>query len=84
MSDPTNIKIHVVNNEGAGFAKDVEVVAGSTVEQYVKLAVTAEPNRYRIHVNGQPATSSQVLRSGDRMVITPMKVAGATFRKVSR
>jgi len=76
MSEP-KIKIHVINNDGAGYAKDVEVVPGTSVSAFVSTNVTADASRYRIHVNANPATPNQVLQQGDRVVITPIKVAGA-------
>ena len=77
MGDTNRNTVSVVNNDGAGFADDVRVVPGTTVEQLVKTLVTADPSKYNIHVNRDVVASGYVMRNGDRLVITPKKIAGA-------
>ena len=81
MGDSNRHKVHVVNNDGAGFAREIDVVPGTTCEQLVKTLVTANPEKYNIHVNRDNVSSGYVMRNGDRLVITPKKIAGANFRE---
>jgi len=71
------INVHVLNNEGAGFSRVVQVVAGSTVGDLVRTLVTSSPGSHKIHLNKESTTEDQVLKDGDRLVVTPQKVAGA-------
>ena len=76
--------IFFINNDGGGFAADLEVADGTTVEH---LFGTKVPGRraedYLIRVDRQPVTSAHVLTPGCRVSFTPTKIAGAANR-VSR
>lgn len=80
MGDSNRHKVHVVNNDGAGFAKEIDVVPGTTVGQLVRTLVTASPEKYNIHVNRDTVSDGYTMRNGDRLVITPKKIAGAGRR----
>jgi hypothetical protein len=68
-----------INNDGGGFADQLEVADELTVsalfQQQVKNGRPASD--YLIRVNRQLATSDQVLQSGDRVSFTPTKIEGA-------
>jgi len=72
------VKVLYINNDGGGFADHIEVADGTTV---AKLFGERLPDRdasdYLIRVNRQPASADQVLREGDRVSITPVKIEGA-------
>ena len=70
------MKIFFINNDGGGFADDIEVEEGTTVEQLFEreLGRHAKPQDYLIRVNRQPCSRDQVLEEGDRVSITPCKI----------
>ena len=72
------MKILFVNNDGGGFADQVEVADGTTVAEFF---AAKQPGRkagdYLIRVNRLPATGDQVLVDGDRVTVTPSKIEGA-------
>jgi sulfur carrier protein ThiS len=73
------MKVLYVNNDGGGFADHVEVVEGTTVEQFFAEHVPhGTPKDYLIRVNRQPVASNQALREGDRVSFTPVKIEGAS------
>ena len=72
------MKVMFLNNLGGGFADHVEIAAGTTVSQFfAKQMSGSSPTDYLIRVNRLPASADQVLQEGDRISITPTKVAGA-------
>jgi hypothetical protein len=72
------MKVLFINNDGGGFADHVEVVDGTTVEQFFEQKLPGrEPEDYLIRVNRQPASAAQVLQEGDRVTMTPTKIEGA-------
>ena len=72
------IKILLINNDGAGFADQTMVAKGTTVGQLFAFHFpTGEPSDYMIRVNRQNASADQVLEEGDRCSITPVKIEGA-------
>ena len=73
------MKILLINNDGGGFADEIEVSDGITVaELFKKQSPNRKPNDYLIRVNRQPAGSDQVLQPGDRTSFTPIRVEGAS------
>ena len=72
------MKVLFINNDGGGFADQVEVADGTTVAQFF---AAKQPGRkagdYLIRVNRLPAASDQVLSDGDRVSVTPTKIEGA-------
>ena len=75
---PTKMKILWINNDGGGYADYVEAAEGASIEQFLGERMpgcTAED--YLIRVNRQPVARDYVLRDGDRVTCTPVKVEGA-------
>ena len=71
------IKISYVNNEGGGFADTLEVSAGITLEAFFANHATGNSRDYDIKVNHMVQPADYVLKTGDRVTITPRKYAGA-------
>ncbi len=73
------MRLLVINNDGAGFADYLDVPEETTVQQLFSQRVPgARPQDYLIRVNRQPVAADQVLREGDRVSFTPVKIEGAT------
>ena len=67
-----------INNDGAGFADYVEAGEGTTIETFFgKMLPDRKPEDFLIRVNRQPVAKDQVLRDGDRVTATPLKIEGA-------
>ena len=75
VQNPINITL--INNSGGGFADRTQVEEGTTIQRLVAGRVSGDPAGYLIRVNRQPVQAHQVLREGDRVSITPNKIAGA-------
>ena len=72
------MKILYINNNGGGFADQIEIENGLTVEQLFQGQMPGQhPDDYLIRVNRQPVPADQVLQPGDRVSITPLKIEGA-------
>ena len=72
------MQIMFINNEGGGFADDLEVGENTTVGQLFEQQMKdCSPESYLIRVNRQPAAADQVLKEGDRVSFTPTKIEGA-------
>ena len=72
------MKVLYINNDGGGFADHIDVDAGTTVATlFAQRLSDREAADYLIRVNRQPASADQVLREGDRVSITPVKIEGA-------
>lgn len=71
-------RIKFINNDGNGYAQDIDVRAGTTITQFV---AEKFPNKssadLTIRVNRDVTVPEYVLQSGDRVSVTPNKVAGA-------
>ena len=73
------MRILFINNDGGGFANYIEVQDKTAVRQlFDERMPHSEPESYLIRVNRLPATADQVLREGDRVSFTPVKIEGAT------
>ena len=72
------MRILFINNDGGGFADQVEVADGLTVAEFF---AAKQPGRkaadYLIRVNRLPAGADQRLADGDRVSVTPTKIEGA-------
>lgn len=74
------MRIFFINNDGGGFADDIEIDADTTVERLFEQRLPGrEPEDYLIRVNRLPASADQVLHEGDRVSMTPTKVEGAVL-----
>jgi sulfur carrier protein ThiS len=72
------MKVLFINNDGGGFADHIEVAENATVRQLFQERIgSGKPENYLIRVNRQPVPSDQVLREGDRVSFTPVKIEGA-------
>jgi hypothetical protein len=72
------MKCLFLNNEGGGFADHIDVEDGTTVAKlFAQKLPDRSPDDFLIRVNRQPAAADQVLHEGDRVSMTPTKVAGA-------
>ena len=67
-----------LNNDGGGYAETLRVPDGTTVEQLRKKKLPEfDSENCTIRVNRDIAASSQKLRAGDRVSVTPKNVSGA-------
>ena len=72
------MRILFINNDGGGFADEIDIEDGTTVEQLFQQRLPhGKPADYLIRVNRQPTTREAVLQPGDRISITPTKIEGA-------
>lgn len=72
------MKILFINNVGGGFADTIDVEDGLTVSSLFERRMKGSyPEDYLIRVNRQHATADQVLKEGDRVSFTPVKIEGA-------
>ena len=72
------MKVFFINNLGAGFADNIEVPEGMTVEQLFQERMKHDkPSDFLIRCNRQVCHRDQVLQEGDRISITPLKIEGA-------
>ena len=73
------MKCFYINNDGGGFADNVDVAEGTTISTFFTKNVGAEANaaNYQIRVNRQPVSRDYVLQEGDRISLVPMKIEGA-------
>lgn len=73
------MKVKYINNDGGGFAGYVETREGTTVgELFNERVPSGAANNYLIRVNCQIATPDEVLKEGDRISFTPLKIEGAS------
>jgi hypothetical protein len=72
------MRILFINNLGGGFADHIEVQEGTTVAQLFEQKMpNSDASDYLIRVDRLPASADQVLQSGSRISITPLKIEGA-------
>ena len=72
------MRILWINNLGGGYADYVDVAEGTTVEKFFQERLPNEKAQdFLIRVNRQPVARDQVLREGDRISATPVKIEGA-------
>ena len=72
------MKIFFLNNDGGGFADQIEVAEGTTLGQlFTQRMGGRSPEDYLIRVNRQPATAEEPLTEGCRVSVTPTKIQGA-------
>ena len=72
------MKVLLISNDAGGYAHHVEAPENTTVQQMFERHVGAFcADSYLIRVNRQPAAANQVLRDGDRVSFTPLKIEGA-------
>lgn len=73
-----SIKILFLNNDGGGFADYVDVDDVTTVTQFLSKKLEGRNLAdYLIRVNRQPVSGDYILKEGDRVTATPVKIEGA-------
>jgi hypothetical protein len=72
------MKIFYINNDGGGFADQIEIEPGTSVQKLFDKRVGGRPADYLIRVNRQSAAAEQILQDGDRVTFTPVKIEGAS------
>jgi hypothetical protein len=76
------MKVLFINNDGGGFADHLDVAEGTTVRQLFQQQVNSgKADNYLIRVNRQPVPPDQMLREGDRVSFTPVKIEGAQHNR---
>src|SRR5262249_25295866 len=74
----TTMQIFFINNHGGGFADHIDVEPGTNITQLLKQRLPhCRPQDYLIRVNRQPVAHDEVLKEGDRVSVTPIKIEGA-------
>jgi hypothetical protein len=72
------MKVFFLNNDGGGFASQIEVAEGTTVGQlFAQRMGGCRPGDYLIRLNRQPALAEEPLQEGSRISVTPTKIQGA-------
>jgi sulfur carrier protein ThiS len=72
------MRVLFVNNDGGGFADHIEIESGTTVaDLFAQQMPEREAQDFLIRVNRQAVSADQVLQEGDRISMTPTKIAGA-------
>lgn len=75
------MKIFYVNNVGGGYAETLDVQDGMTISAFfTRQMPNASAKEYAVRVNRNPVEADYQLRDGDRVTITPAKIAGALVR----
>ena len=72
------MKLLYINNDGSGFADHIEAEDGTTVSEFFEDRMSGRKAAdFLIRINRQPVAPDHVLQPGDRISITPTKIAGA-------
>lgn len=72
------MKILYLNNDGGGFADEVDVADGMTAEAFVVEQLRGKSvDHFLIRVNRNEVVANQVLQDGDRVSVTPTNIEGA-------
>ncbi len=73
------MKILWINNDGGGYANQIDVNEGTTVSELFEHKIhNANASDNMIRVNRQPTERDYVLQDGDRVSCTPVKIEGAS------
>jgi len=73
------IKVLYINNDGSGFAEPVQAISGVTLFQFLAQQ-GSDPAGKMVRLNNDIAAGTTVLRNGDKISVTPLKVEGAGSR----
>ena len=70
------MKIFFINNDGAGFADNLEIEANTSVQALFEreMGRHAKAEDYLLRVNRMPCSRDQILQENDRVSITPSKI----------
>ncbi len=82
MSDG-HIEVTLVSNDGDGQPVVVPCIPGTTLEKFLEISFSGDPEDFKIRVrtNGTTidADEEHVLQDGDRVSIAPKKIDGAVM-----
>ncbi len=70
------IKVLYINNDGAGFASQVQAISGVTLQQFLAQQ-TDSVEGMLVRLNNDIAAGTTPLKNGDKISVTPLKVEGA-------
>lgn len=74
----STIKVLFLNNSGGGFARYVDVPAGTTVGGFfLQELPNQNPGAFTIKLNRELVAADVVLKEGDKLSVVPKKVEGA-------
>ena len=72
------MQVLMINNDGGGFADYLTLEHNTTITQLFEQQMPGRaPQDYLIRVNREPVPSDYVLKEGDRVSVTPVKIEGA-------
>lgn len=80
------IKVTFVNNDGGGFAREVEVANNKSIAEfcYEEADIHSDsetgdfaPSKWKIRVNRNCVPAGYILQNSDRVTVTPINVKGA-------
>jgi len=72
------MKIFMVDNQNGGFADFVDTQDSITVEKFLEDR-GINPASFLVRINRQTVAMSYTLQEGDRISVTPTKIAGASI-----
>lgn len=74
------MRVEWVNNDGGGYAKDVEVRDGITLDEFIREQVggSVDPEKFTIQVNGKLGRRDQELFNGNSVLFVPRNQKGGT------
>lgn len=83
-AEPQTIEVLFINNDGGGFAEKRTYPQGITAGELFarEMGTSADAGRHYIRVNRQPVPRNHEIVSGDRVSITPTKIAGAAGQEI--
>lgn len=73
------VKVNYLNGDLTGWADPIEVVEGTTVEDFLddQMDCDVDFEECHIRVNREATTPEYVLKEGDTVSVTPKKIEGA-------
>ena len=72
------MQILFINNNGGGFADYLDVEDNTTAGQFFAEKMPREASSdYLVRINRQPVPINYILKPGDRVTFTPVKIQGA-------
>ena len=72
------MRVLYINNAGSGWADYIDITEGKSVEElFNEKMPECQADDFLIRVNRQPVARDQIIKEGDRITITPLKIEGA-------
>lgn len=73
------MRVTLNSNTGEGTTQTLDVSPGTIVRDFLDDQNLNDPSRFTVRVNNRAVDlDTEVLQDGDRISVTPLKVAGAT------